>query len=96
MPTRILMARAAPARAGGKRVFVDQKRLQTGYILGLQTLGALLDFELNGLAFVEALVPVSLDRREVHENIFTGLALDETITLCCVKPLDRTLLSAHR
>jgi len=36
-----------------------------------------------------------LDRGEVHEYIFSGLALDETKALAGVKPLDCSLFFAH-
>jgi len=64
-------------------------------VLGLQTLGALLDFELNRLSFVEGLVPIGLNGRKVHENVLTGLALDESVALSRIEPLYCTLLSAH-
>ena len=63
--------------------------------LSLQPLRALLHFELNGLPFVETFVPFRLDSREVHENVLTGLALDETITFCCVEPLDCSLFCSQ-
>jgi hypothetical protein len=72
-----------------------QAILQADDVLGLKTLRSLLHFKFNRLAFIQTLVTVSLDRREVHEHIFTGLALDETIAFCRVEPLDCTLLSAH-
>src|ERR1700748_2564566 len=69
--------------------------LEGGNALCLQSLRALLDFEFNRLPFVQGLVPVGLDRRAVHENVLTRLALDEPVALGCVKPLDCTLLSSH-
>jgi hypothetical protein len=69
--------------------------LEPDDVLSLQALGALLDFELDSLPFIQALVTLGLDRREVHEDVLTGRALDETITLCRVKPLDSTLLFGH-
>lgn len=63
--------------------------------LRLQPLGPLLHFKLNGLPLVEAFVPFRLDGREVHENVLSGLALDETITFCCVEPLDCTLFCSQ-
>ena len=69
--------------------------LETNYVFGLKALWSLLHFEFNRLPFVEGLVPFGLNRRKVHENILARLALNEPITLCCVKPLHCTLLSAH-
>jgi hypothetical protein len=73
----------------------DQTGLQADDVLSLKTFRSLLDFEFHCLAFVERLVPFRLDRREVHENVFTGLALNETKTLCCVEPLHCTLFFGH-
>ena len=61
------------------------------YVLGLQALGALLDFEFDGLAFVEGFIALGLDRRKVDENILPGLALDESVSLAGVEPLHCSL-----
>jgi len=68
---------------------------ETNYVFGLKALRSLLHFEFNRLPFVEGLVPFGLNRRKVHENVLARLALDESITLCCIKPLYCTLLSVH-
>jgi hypothetical protein len=73
-----------------------QAVLQAYNVLGLQAFWALLNFEFDCLSFVKALVPIGLDSREVHEDVLTGLALDEPVALRCVEPLDCTLLFAHR
>jgi len=73
----------------------DQTGLQADDVLSLKTFRSLLDFEFHSLAFVERLVPFGLDRRKVHEHILTGLALNETKTLCCVKPLHCSLFFSH-
>ena len=65
--------------------------LEANDVLGLQALGALADFEFNRLPFVEALIPLRLDGGEVHEDILTGLALDEPVTLAGVEPLHCSL-----
>jgi hypothetical protein len=70
-------------------------RLDCGYALGLQTLRPLLHFEFDRLAFIEALVALGLDRRKVDEYILARLPLDESVSLRSVKPLYRTLFSAH-
>ena len=72
-----------------------RRGLQTDDVLSLKTFRSLLNFEFHCLAFVERLVPFGLDRRKVHEHILTGLALNETKTLRCVKPLHCTLFFGH-
>ncbi len=54
---------------------------------GLLAFGTLDDFKLNILAGRQGLKAVALDRREVHEHIFSAFLLDKTIALPCVKPL---------
>jgi len=66
-----------------------------GDVLRLQPFRALFYLELHSLPFIECLVSVRLNRRKVHEHIFTRLALNESITLGGVKPLYRSLLFAH-
>jgi len=66
-------------------------RLEAGDVRSLQALGAAGYFEFNRLAFVQRLVPLCLDGREVDENILTGLALDEPITLAGIEPLHSSL-----
>jgi len=69
--------------------------LEPDDVLGLKAFGALLDLELDSLPFIEALVTLGLDRREVHEDVLAGRALDKTIALCSVKPLYCTLFFGH-
>src|ERR1039458_118118 len=59
----------------------------------LETLRALEQIELDGLAFVQRAVAVLLDGREMHEDILAGGALDESVSLRAVEPLHSTLLS---
>lgn len=70
-------------------------RLEAGNVLRLQALWTLFHFKFNCLAFVERLVSVHHDGGEVHENIFSGLALDESIALRSIEPLDCSLFLAH-
>ena len=70
-------------------------RLEAGNVLCLKALGTLFHFEFNCLAFVERFVSVHHDGGEVDENIFSGLALDESIALRSIEPLDCTLFLAH-
>jgi len=55
--------------------------LEAGNVLCLKALGALLNFKLHCLAFVEGLIAVHHDRREVDENILSCLPLDEAVAL---------------
>ena len=64
-------------------------------VRGLQALGALGHFEFNRLAIVQRLVAISQDGGEVHENIFTALALDESKALARVEPLHCSLFFTH-
>ena len=66
-------------------------RLEAGNVLCLKAFGAFLYFKFHCLTFVERFVSVHHDRREVHENIFTGLTLDKTIALRSIEPLDCSL-----
>ena len=63
------------------------KLLKTDYVLGLQSFRTLLDFELNRLAFIQRAVAVRLNGREVNEDIFATLTLDEAVTLRGIEPL---------
>jgi hypothetical protein len=66
-------------------------RLEAGNVLCLKAFGAFLYFKFHCLAFVERFISVHHDRREVYENIFTGLTLDKTIALRSIEPLNRSL-----
>jgi hypothetical protein len=55
--------------------------LETGYVLRLKALRAFLYFKFHCLAFVQGLVSVHRDGREVDENILSCLPLDEAIPL---------------
>src|SRR5262249_36865366 len=65
--------------------------LEARDVLCLKALRTLLDFELHRLTLVEGLVTVHHDGGEVDENIFPGLALDESIALRSVEPLHCSL-----
>ena len=41
-------------------------------------------------AFIQGPIPLRLNRREVHEDVLSVLALDKAIALGCVKPLHCT------
>jgi hypothetical protein len=55
-------------------------RLEACNVLCLKAFGAFRHFKLHRLTFIQGLITVHLDRGEVHENIFSGLALDEPVT----------------
>ena len=61
--------------------------LEASHVRCLQTLGALGDLELNGLTFVQRLVSIRHDCREMDEDVFAGLALNEAKTLASIEPL---------
>jgi hypothetical protein len=68
-------------------------RLEAGDVRCLQALRPAGHFEFNRLAFVQRLVPLSLNGREVHEDIFAGLALDEPVPFAGIEPLHCSLFS---
>lgn len=70
-------------------------KLEGLYVRGLQTLGALGDFEFNRLAIVQRLIAISHDRGEMDENVLTALALDETEALAGIEPLHCSLFFTH-
>ncbi len=65
--------------------------LQTRNVGSLQTLWSGDHFKLDRLTFVKCFVPLGLDGREVHKNVFAGLALDESKPFAGVEPLYSTL-----
>ena len=65
--------------------------LQAGDVRGLQALGARGHFKFNRLAFVQLLISIRLNRGKMDENIFAGLALDESEALACIEPLHCSL-----
>ena len=56
-------------------------------VLSLPALRAFDHVKLNLLTFLQAAETVGLNGGEVHENVFTILAADETIALGIVEPL---------
>jgi len=61
--------------------------LDAHYVFRLQALGALADFKLDGLAFIQRFIPLSLNCGEVDENVLARLPLDEPKTLAGIEPL---------
>ena len=68
-------------------------RLEADYVCGLEALRPAGHFEFNRLSFIERLVPIRLDGGKVYEDVLARLALDESITLAGVEPLDCSLFS---
>src|SRR5580700_7720825 len=66
-------------------------RLEAGNVLCLKAFGAFGYLKFHCLAFVERFVSVHHDRGEMYENILPGLALDKTIALRSIEPLDCSL-----
>jgi len=68
----------------------SQRWLVTGEgdVGGLQALGALLDAELNALAFFQVLIAIDLDGGIVDEDIVAALASDKAVAFAAVEPFD--------
>jgi hypothetical protein len=64
-------------------------------VFRLQALGALLHFELNLDAIVQAAVAVHFYGAEMDKNILAAGALDESIAFGIVEPLNDTFLSHY-
>jgi hypothetical protein len=62
---------------------------------GLPALRAFFDREFDFLAFHQVAEPVTLDGREVDENVLSAVAGDETITFFTIKPFNRTIDSVR-
>src|SRR5215471_875901 len=69
----------------------DNQLADNGDVACLQTLGALLDIELDALAFLQVLETLALNGREVDEDIIAAFASNESIALCSIEPLDCTV-----
>ena len=69
--------------------------LDLGNVAGLRALGSVNDLELHCLAFLERPEAVALNRRVVHEDVTASVALDESVPLGVVEPLDLAC-DAHR
>lgn len=77
------------------RLRQEQKGLGRGYVLGLQTLRALLDFEFHQLAFIQRFVAFRLNGRKVDKYVFARLPLNEPVPFGRVKPLHDALFSVQ-
>src|SRR5271167_4997843 len=63
------------------------------HIRRVQPFGTLLTLELDRFSFIQALVAVFLDRREMYKNVFAGRTLNEAISFGPVEPLHHSMLS---
>ena len=70
---------------------IDNQLADDDDVAGLQTLGALLDIELDALAFLEVLETITLDGGKVDKDIIAAFAGNEAVALCSVEPLDCTV-----
>src|SRR5215510_9812849 len=73
---------AAPVPQGGLA--------RLGDVAGLRSLRTVDDLEFDLLAFLERPEAGSLNRGEVHEHVVAAFALNESVALGVVKPLDLT------
>ncbi len=66
-----------------------------GYVCSLLPFGALGNFELDGVPFLQTLVPLSGDSAVMHKDIRAVFASYEPVPLRVVKPLDGAFQSIH-
>src|SRR5271169_4596058 len=84
-----------PPAASGRVSNCGTSRLGADDVARLKAFGAFEQIELHGLTLVERAVAVLLNGGEMHEDVFSRGALDESISLRPVEPLYCSLLS-HR
>src|ERR1700733_1450041 len=68
-----------------------KKSSATHNVGGVESLGALLAFELHRIALVQGLVSVLLDSGEMNEDIFSSRTLDEPVSFGSVEPLHHAI-----
>ena len=66
-------------------------QLHNADVGGLKALGSLFDIEFNGVAFVELTEAFADERFVMDEHVLAFGALDESVTLRTVEPLDSSL-----
>ena len=64
-------------------------------VLRLKAFGALFDFELDLLSFIQRFVTITLNGGKMYEHILARLALNKAKTFRSVEPLHGTLFFAH-
>jgi hypothetical protein len=107
---RIAQVRGGSQSNLGRRLSRDLKRSRTAsgldfaicgglsdlYVRGLEAFRAFCDFELNGLAFLQAPVSGALDFALMDEDVaLATCAADKAKSLCVVKPLHCSLFHKH-
>jgi hypothetical protein len=71
-------------------------RSDSGYVNSSRTFLAVLNFELNVLAFSQSFEAITLDCREVYEHVFAAVSWgNETKTFRLVEPLNLTFNLCH-
>ena len=58
---------------------------------GIESLGALLAFELHRIALVQGLISVLLDSGEMNEDILSSRTLDESVSFGPIEPLHHAI-----
>jgi len=74
--------------APGVLRIVKCKLVDGGNVGGLQTLGALLDFELNLLALFQTAETIGLNSGEVYEDILTTFMSNKAVAFAAIEPFD--------
>jgi hypothetical protein len=69
----------------------SKKSDATHDVRGVESLGALLAFELNRITLVQSLVSVLLDSGKMNEDIFSRGTLDKTVSFGSVEPLHHAI-----
>src|SRR5450631_2965356 len=65
------------------------------YVRSLRPLRALLDLELDYVAFLQALIALAGDRAVMHEHVGPILATDESVSLGVIEPFHSTFQTIH-
>ena len=81
------LERTWPTEMARQATLAWRRRLDARDVSGLESFGALIHFELDGFALVQAPVSRLLNRREVHEHILASRALNKTVALGSIEPL---------
>src|ERR1700722_499308 len=74
-------------RSPKRSPFAKRDGLERLDVLSLPAFGALGHVELHGLALLQALETACLNRREMYENVFAGLAADKAVAFGVIEPL---------
>lgn len=69
-----------------------ERALQDGYVVSLRAFLPLDFDEADCLAFLQGFETTAVDGTEVNKQIATLVALDETVALCFIEPLNGSSL----